>query len=305
LVSDNTTILGTMGDDTTKDGKTVLGTSGPKEEDSTKRLMEAILKRLDVLETVGMWLDRLEAGQQDLLRTRAPDLLHLRKEGPMGSTRFHKLDFPTFDGGGDPLPFLNRCEHYFRGQRTLEEERVWLAAFHLQGPAQQWYMRLERDEGVPGWRRFCELLDLRFGPPLRANPLGELVACRRTGSVAEYQERFLALLTRAGPLTEDQQIQLFVAGLQEPLSIDVQLQGPHSLETAMSLARSYERREQLAAPTTQTFRSARALPDRGILSAPQDSRPSRRRQPSSPSRRHPPRRRSPLHRAHPARAQAP
>jgi hypothetical protein len=50
-------------------------------------------------------------------------------------------------------------------------------------------------------------------------------------------------LTRAGPLTEDQQIQLFVAGLQEPLSIDVQLQGPHSLETAMSLARSYERRE--------------------------------------------------------------
>jgi hypothetical protein len=47
----------------------------------------------------------------------------------MGTTRFHKLDFPTFDGGGDPLLFLNRCEHYFRGQRTVEEERVWLAAF--------------------------------------------------------------------------------------------------------------------------------------------------------------------------------
>jgi hypothetical protein len=127
-------------------------------------------------------------------------------------------------------------------------------------------MRLERDESTPGWRRFCELLDLRFGPLLRANPLGELAACRHTGSVAEYQERFLALLTRAGPLTEDQQIQLFVAGLQEPLSIDVQLQGPHSLETAMSLARSYERREQLAAPATQTFCSARASPGRGILS---------------------------------------
>jgi hypothetical protein len=145
LVSDDTTILGTMGDNTTKEGKTVLGTSGPKDEDNTKRLMEAIL------ETVGTRLDRLEAGQQNLLRTRAPDLLYLRKEGPMGSTRFHKIDFPTFDGGGDPLPFLNRCEHYFRGRRTLEEERVWLAAFHLQGPAQQWYMWLERDEGTPGW----------------------------------------------------------------------------------------------------------------------------------------------------------
>jgi hypothetical protein len=55
----------------------------------------------------------------------------------MGNTRFHKLGFPTFNGIGDPLPFLNRCEHYFRGQCTLEEERVWLAAFHLQGAAQQ------------------------------------------------------------------------------------------------------------------------------------------------------------------------
>jgi hypothetical protein len=165
----------------------------------------------------------------------------------MGNTRFHKLDFPTFDSGGDPLPFLNRCEHYFWGQRTLEEERVWLAAFHLQGAAQQWYMRLERDEGTPGWRRFSELLEMRFGPPLRSNPLGELIACRRTGTVADYQERFLALLTRAGPLTESQQIQLFLAGLQEPLSIDVQLQGPQSLETAMSLARAHERREQASA----------------------------------------------------------
>jgi hypothetical protein len=48
------------------------------------------------------------------------------------------------------LPFLNRCEHYFRGQRTIEEEHVWLAAMHLQGAAQQWYMRLERDEGTLG-----------------------------------------------------------------------------------------------------------------------------------------------------------
>jgi hypothetical protein len=42
----------------------------------------------------------------------------------MGHTRFHKLDFPTYDSSGDPLPFLNRCEHYFRGQCTIEEENV-------------------------------------------------------------------------------------------------------------------------------------------------------------------------------------
>jgi hypothetical protein len=31
--------------------------------------------------------------------------------------------------------------------------------------------------------------------------------------VEDYHERFLALLTRAGPLTESQKIQLFTAGL--------------------------------------------------------------------------------------------
>jgi hypothetical protein len=75
-------------------------------------------------------------------------------------------------------------------------------------------MRLQRDEGTPTWRRFSELLDMRFGPPIRSNPLGELAACCRTSSVADYQERFLALLMRAGPLTESQQVQLFIAGLQ-------------------------------------------------------------------------------------------
>jgi hypothetical protein len=232
-------------------------------------MMVALLKKMEVLEAVGELLTKLEAGQREILHARAPEVLNLRKDGPMGTTRFHKLDFPTFDGGGDPLPFLNRCEHYFRGQRTLEEKKVWLAAFHLQGAAQQWYMRLERDEGTPGWCRFSELLEMRFGPLLKSNPLGELAACRRTGTVADYQEHFLALLTRAGPLTEAQQIQLFTAGLQEPLAIDVQLHGPQSLEVAMSLARSFERREQVAAPPpANQARSSRPPPARGLLGAP-------------------------------------
>jgi hypothetical protein len=202
-----------MGDATTD--KKALGTSGEKEdEEEYRELMVVLLKKMENLDTVGDRLSRLEAGQQEILHAHAPEVLKLRKEGPVASTRFQKLDFPTFDGGGgDPLPFLNHCEHYFRGQRTVEEEKVWLAAFHLQGVAQQWYMRLEHDEETPSWRRFSELLDQRFRPPIRSNPLGELVNCRCTETVADYQERFLALLTRVGSLTEVQKIQLFTAGL--------------------------------------------------------------------------------------------
>ena len=65
-------------------------------------------------------------------------------------------------------------------------------------------------------RKFAYFLSIRFGPPLRANPLGELLVCRRIGSM-EYNEHFL-------DRSEGQEIQLFTVGLQESLSIDVQLQ---------------------------------------------------------------------------------
>ena len=108
------------------------------------------------------------------------------------------MDFPKFDGKSDPLAFINRCESFFHQQRIAEEEKVWMASYNLEGPAQLWYMQVQRDEGTPPWRRFSELLNLRFGPPLRANPLGELMACKRTTSVVDFQERFEALLPRAG-----------------------------------------------------------------------------------------------------------
>ena len=50
--------------------------------------------------------------------------------------------------------------------------------------------------------------------------MAELADCRRTGTVADYQDRFQALLARAGPLEEAQSVQLFTGGLLPPLSID-------------------------------------------------------------------------------------
>ena len=38
--------------------------------------------------------------------------------------RFAKLDFATFDGTADPLNWLNQCEQFFHGQRTLASDRT-------------------------------------------------------------------------------------------------------------------------------------------------------------------------------------
>lgn len=157
------------------------------------------------------------------------------------------MDFPKYDSKSDPLAFINRCESYFHQQRIADEEKVWMASYNLEDSTQMWYIQVQQDEGTPPWCRFTELLHLRFGPPLCSNPLGELMACKRTNSVIEYQDKFEALLPRAGTLTEEQRMQIFMAGLQPPLSLDVEIHNPQTLAFTMSIARKLELRDQCAA----------------------------------------------------------
>jgi hypothetical protein len=142
--------------------------------------------------------------------------------------RFQKMDIPRYDGKSDPLIFINHCESYFHQQRTMVEEKVWMASYNLEDVAQLWYIQLQEDEGTPRWGRFKDLLNLWFGLPLHAAPLFELAECRRSGTVEEYSNRFQALLPRAGRLDEIQRVQLYTGGLLPPLSHAVRI---HNLET--------------------------------------------------------------------------
>lgn len=91
----------------------------------------------------------------------------------LGVSRYHNLEFPTFDGKEDPLGWLNRYEQFFWGQHTPEDGKVWLAFYHLTGVAQTWYFMVERDHTTLTWSQFKELCNDRFGPPLHNNSLGE------------------------------------------------------------------------------------------------------------------------------------
>lgn len=59
------------------------------------------------------------------------------------------------------------------------------------------------------------MVNLCFEPPICKNLLGELTQLWRIGTVADYIDQLLILLSRAGPLLPEQQIQLFTVGLQE------------------------------------------------------------------------------------------
>ena len=189
----------------------------------------------------------------------------LRHEGayPAGAhgqqpPRFSKLEFATYDGSVDPLNWLNRCEQFFRGQRTLASDRTWLASYHLRGAAQTWYYALEQDEGgMPPWERFRDLCLLRFGPPIRGSRLAELGRLPFTSSVQDFADRFQTLACHAPGVTARQRAELFVGGLPDHLRVDVEMRDPQDLQTAMYYARAYEQR---ALALQQSFQGRGARP---------------------------------------------
>jgi hypothetical protein len=108
---------------------------------------------------------------------------------------------------------------------------------------------LEIDEGVPTWERFADLCHQRFGPAVRTNRLSELARIPFAGSVQEYQERFNELVCHTDDLLPHQKADLFVGGLPDHIRVDVELRQPDDLQTAMYLARAYERRAASQPPT--------------------------------------------------------
>jgi hypothetical protein len=137
--------------------------------------------------------------------------------------RFYKLEFPTYDDTVDPLNWLNQCEQFFRGQRTLASDRTWLASYHLTIAAQTWYFAIEQDEGMPHWDRFKELCHLQFGPAVRVSRLTELGRLQFTSTVQDYADRFNAVLCHARNLDAVQKAELFVGGLPDHIRVDVEL----------------------------------------------------------------------------------
>ncbi|XP_022680959.1 uncharacterized protein LOC111256735 [Setaria italica] len=120
----------------------------------------------------------------------------------------------------------------------------------------------------PYLAHFCRRRQQAVWAPACSNPLGELTHLRRTGSIDNYQEQFLKLLARCEGVTKQQQIDIFTANLLQPMSIDVEMHKPETLEDAMALARAYERRTQVVDDGAHSLvRSSRSLSHTGMFHA--------------------------------------
>lgn len=124
-----------------------------------------------------------------------------------------------------------------------------------------WFLQLEADYSNLTWTDFEYHCNFCFGPPIHIHKLGVLFKLRQMGTVAAYQEQFEQLASRAGQLTQDQKIELYISGLQEYTFVDVELHNPTDLATAMSLSRLYECKGSSLHPSeTRKFKPPDILP---------------------------------------------
>ncbi|KAH9696914.1 hypothetical protein KPL71_023390 [Citrus sinensis] len=158
----------------------------------------------------------------------------------MPPTRITKLEFPHFTGD-DPTEWYSRVSHYFEYQETMDEHKVTLAAYHLEGEANQWCQWMRRDyeeEKRPvTWKIFVEELWARFGPTECEDFDEALSRVRQTGSLREYQKEFERLGNQVHGWSQKALVGTFMGGLKPEIAEDIRMFRPRTLKEAISLAR--------------------------------------------------------------------
>jgi hypothetical protein len=94
------------------------------------------------------------------------------------------------------LTWLNKCDNYFHGHRVLEDEKVWMVSLHHDGTSAEWCYQMERDFSMVPWLCFVDFINLRFGPPIRAqgwwrNTLGATSPCSRAATTSPHAPRLV------------------------------------------------------------------------------------------------------------------
>ncbi|KAA8542122.1 hypothetical protein F0562_023274 [Nyssa sinensis] len=182
------------------------------------------------------------------------------------SSKTAKLEFPRF-AGDDPTEWFNRVNQFFEFQNTPEIHKVSLAAYHLEGEANQWWQWLRRtlqEEGrALSWTSFEDELWTRFGPSECEDFDEALSRVRQTGSLRDYQRTFERYGNRVRGWTQKALVGTFMGGLKSEISDGIRMFKPRTLQEAIGLARMKDdqlaRQRRIVAPTP-LVRPPSALP---------------------------------------------
>ncbi|XP_021595172.1 uncharacterized protein LOC110602054 [Manihot esculenta] len=147
----------------------------------------------------------------------------------------------------DPTEWMTRVEQFFDYQKIDTSEKVYLASYHLQGEANQWWRWLKRSYEEEGkgvsWDTFVEELWSRFGPTECEDFDESLSKIRQTGPLRDYQWEFERLGNKVKGWTQKALVGTFMGGLKTEISDGIRMFTPKTLKEAINYARM--RDEQL------------------------------------------------------------
>ena len=94
--------------------------------------------------------------------------------GGFTAPKVAKIDFPCYERSGDLTSWIHRVEQFFEFHSTYEEEKLPLAAYHLDGDAQLWYQLFK--EGITHevtWEGLKKGLHARYRPTVFEDFFGD------------------------------------------------------------------------------------------------------------------------------------
>ncbi|KAK9060665.1 hypothetical protein SSX86_021371 [Deinandra increscens subsp. villosa] len=152
---------------------------------------------------------------------------------------YHKLEFPFFSEG-DPRGWILKAEKYFRFYHTHDEDKVDLAARHLEGEALDLYSWLLAEQDLTSWEELVSALQKHFGTIEFQNPDEYLCSIKQTGSVHDYRQEFARRSAKVSNWPDNCLLGVFLNGLKEELKGYVRIIKPRTVDDAMSLALEFE-----------------------------------------------------------------
>jgi hypothetical protein len=143
-----------------------------------------------------------------------------------------KMEFPRFRGD-DPIVWLDQTTQFFEYQHTGEGQKVTLAAFYLEGEANQWWQWLKNvylEDGQPvTWKIFEKEILVHFEPTEYEDYDKALSRVKQNGTLREYQKEFEKLANRVVGWPHKVLIGTFLGGLKAEISLDVRKFKPRTL----------------------------------------------------------------------------
>lgn len=128
----------------------------------------------------------------------------------------------------------------------IVDKSAWIkvAVMFFDGAAGRWYQSVEKKLHGVDWGEFCKLIQDRFGRDQHKLLIRQLFHVKQTGSVADYVDRFAALVDQLAAYTTTTDplyyTMRFIDGLRDDIKSIVLVQRLSDLDTACTLARLQE-----------------------------------------------------------------